>query len=701
MADFFFGKDGFVRLSWDVIAHVIGSLIEHGEYLPYREEDALDDYNIPDEDVLDKDVPDEDISEGKIFGDHISGESVSDGTGNVETAGNDREGGQLSLFEIYPGPYEEAGQGGDQVLRPETEQEERAGYMPFSVGSRIAYNNRIMEVLGYLDDSHTVELGDIEQLKGIGGYKVKERLPVALIENAELLKSFYTEAEISQTVIRAVEDGDFSEETKKRIENMGRTTQANGKQAVELAREMEQRFQDGTLNYHYQPQHRLYEGGPKTKFHNNVEAIRLLKQLQQENRMASTEEQIILARFVGWGGLAHALTPGKPGWEKEYDEITELLTEEEMQSAAASTLTSYYTDQKVIKYIYQALYQFGFRSGNILDPALGTGNFFSALPESMNESKLYGVELEPVAGGIARKLYPQADILIKGYEDTEFSDSFFDVVVGNVPFHSIRVSDRRYDRFNFKIHDYFLAKSLDKVRSGGIIAVITSRFTLDKENQSVRKYIAQRAELIGAIRLPENAFKQVAGTEVTADILFLKKRAQEIIPDEHNTPWLSVEKDENGVPYNSYFIDHPEMVLGTMAMETGMYGGQMLATCKPYPDRELEELLGEAVSRLHGQYEEPESELSDDKDTIIKEWLPATPDVKNYSYTKVGGSFYYREDSRMYRQELSGKKAERLDGLLRIRNALRELMEFQLHGDPELGWELPSMEYEKEAVRPA
>lgn len=351
---------------------------------------------------------------------------------------------------------------------------------------------------------------------------------------------------------------------------MVRAGQAAEKYAMGLVKEMEQRFRDGTLNYHYRPEHRLYEGGPKAKFRNNVEAIRLLKQLQQENRMASTEEQIILARFVGWGGLANALTPGREGWEKEYDEITELLTEEEMQSAAASTLTSYYTDQKVIGYIYQALYQFGFRSGNILDPAMGTGNFFSALPESMSGSKLYGVELEPVAGGIARKLYPQADILIKGYEDTEFSDSFFDVVVGNVPFHSIRVSDRRYDRYNFKIHDYFLAKSLDKVRSGGIVAVITSRFTLDKENQSVRKYIAQRAELIGAIRLPENAFKQVAGTEVTADILFLKKRVQEIIPDEHNTPWLFVERDENGVPYNSYFIDHPEMVLGTMAMETGM-----------------------------------------------------------------------------------------------------------------------------------
>ena len=501
--------------------------------------------------------------------------------------------------------------------------------MPFPVGSRIAYDDRIFEVLQYLDDNHTVELGDIEQLQGLHGYKVIERLPVVLIENAELLQPHYTEGEVAQTVVQSVEDGDFSEAAKKRIENMSRIGQANEKYAMDVAKEMEQRFRDGTLNYHYQPEHRLYEGGPKAKFRNNVEAIRLLKQLQQENRIATTEEQIVLARFVGWGGLANALTPGKEGWEKEYDEISELLTEEEMQLASASTLTSYYTDQKVIEFIDQALYQFGFRSGNILDPALGTGNFFSALPESMSQSRLYGVELEPIAGGIARKLYPQADILIKGYEDTEFSDSFFDVVVGNVPFHNIKVSDRRYDRYNFKIHDYFLAKSLDKVRSGGILAVITTKFTMDKENQSVRKYIAQRAELIGAIRLPENAFKQVAGTEVTTDILFLKKREQEIIPDERNTPWLSVEKDENGIPYNSYFIDHPEMVLGTMAQETGMYGSHDFVTCKPYPDKTLSELLEEAVGRLHGQYEEPASELSEDKDTVIKEWLPATPDVKN------------------------------------------------------------------------
>lgn len=585
VADFFFGEDGFVRLSWDVIAHVIGFLMQNSEYIPYHEEeDTVGDFNIPDE--------------------------LEDMQDSVE---KDRKDGQLSLFELYPGPYEDDGKGGDKILPEEAELEEiKSEYMPF---------------------------------------------PVALIENAELLQTNYTEGEVAQKVVQSVEDK--------------------------------------VLNYHYQPEHRLYEGGHKAKFRNNVEAIRLLKQLQQENRIATTEEQIVLARFVGWGGLANALTPGKEGWEKEYDEISELLTEEEMQSASASTLTSYYTDQKVIEYIYQALYQFGFRSGNILDPALGTGNFFSVLPESMNQSRLYGVELEPIAGGIARKLYPQADILIKGYEDTEFSDSFFDVVVGNVPFHNIKVSDRRYDRYNFKIHDYFLAKSLDKVRAGGILAVITTKFTMDKENKSVRKYIAQRAELIGAIRLPENAFKQVAGTDATTDILFLKKREQEIIPDERNTSWLSVEKDENGIPYNSYFIDHPEMVLGTMAQETGMYGSHDFVTCKPYPDKKLSELLEEAVGRLHGHYEEPESELSDDKDTVIKEWLVATPNVKNYSYTKVGDAFYYREDSRMYRQELTGRKAERVDGMLRIRDALRKLMDFQLHGDSELGWELSAMEYEK------
>ncbi len=412
-----------------------------------------------------------------------------------------------------------------------------------------------------------------------------------------------------------------------------------------------------------------------------MEAIRLLKQLEKEERGAKGGEQIILARFAGWGGLAEALAPdrGKSHWIKEYEEVKELLTESEMQAAAESTLTSYYTDQALIREIYRALEKFGFRKGNILDPAMGTGNFFSVLPESMNQSKLYGVELDPLAGRIAQMLYPAADIQIKGFEETEYPDNFFDLVIGNVPFHNIKVSDRRYDRFSFKIHEYFIAKSLDKVRPGGLIAVITSKFTMDKENQSVRKYIAQRAELTGAIRLPDNAFRKVAGTEVTTDILFLKKRQREIVPDEENTGWLSVERDQNGIPYNSYFIDHPEMVLGTMVQETGMYGSKDFVTCRAFPGRELSELLQEAVEYLNGVYEEPEN--ADADVTEDREWIPAMPDVKNYSYAEVNAKLYYREDSWMYRQKLTGKKAERVTGMLRIRKALRQLIDFQLYGN--------------------
>ncbi len=366
VADFFFGEEGFVRLSWDVITHVIGSLMQNSEYIPYHEEeDAIGDFNIPDE------IEDMQLGSRK-----------------------DHEDGQLSLFELYPGPYEDDGKGGDQILQEETGPEEiKSGYMPFPVGSRIAYDDRIFEVLQYLDDNHTVELGDIEQLQGLHGYKVIERLPVVLIENAELLQPNYTEGEVAQTVVQSVEDGDFSEAAKKRIENMSRIGQANEKYAMDVAKEMEQRFRDGTLNYHYQPEHRLYEGGPKAKFRNNVEAIRLLKQLQQENRIATTEEQIVLARFVGWGGLANALTPGKEGWEKEYDEISELLTEEEMQSASASTLTSYYTDQKVIEFIYQALYQFGFRSGNIMDKTTPRLIQFHTLKNAVNPPFLGGFSI--------------------------------------------------------------------------------------------------------------------------------------------------------------------------------------------------------------------------------------------------------------------------------------------------------------------
>lgn len=489
---FYFGEGGFTQLAWNEVANIIHAMRETGEYVPAPSrtegDDRIGDYNIPDE-------------------------------MNEMQDGRDRQGGihQLDLFEMYPGPYEDDEPDRDLTLLEDgTAEEIKSGYIPFSIGTRILYDSRILEVLAYLDDNQTAELGDVEQRGAQGGFFVRERLPVGLIQNARVLQAAHTSKEGAKTEDRESSHG--TEDGAGITEGTGYTESVEGTGG-----------RDAATNYHFSPEHHLYDGGPKTKFRNNVAAIRLLKELQEQGRMATKEEQTVLARFVGWGGLANALTPGKAGWEDEYAEIEKLLTEEEMQSAAESTLTSYYTDQTVISHIYKALKNFGFHSGNILDPAVGTGNFFSALPESMSQSRLYGVELEPVAGGIARQLYPKADIFIKGYEDTQFSDSFFDVVVGNIPFNRIKVSDRRYDRYNFMIHDYFIAKSLDKVRSGGILALITSKFTLDKENQSVRKYIAQRAELIGAIRLPETAFKAIAGTEAVTDILFLKKRVQEMV----------------------------------------------------------------------------------------------------------------------------------------------------------------------------
>lgn len=433
-------------------------------------------------------------------------------------------------------------------------------------------------------------------------------------------------------------------------------------------------------NYHYSDDHHLYDGGAKTKCRNNIAAIRLLKELQEQGRTASIEEQITLARFVGWGGLANALTPGKSGWEREYEEIRELLTEEEFLSAQQSTITAYYTEQMIISQIYAALDQFGFQSGNILDPAMGTGNFFSVLPERMQASRLYGVELDTISGGIARQLYPNAEIQVKGFEQCSYPDQFFDVVIGNFPFNNIRVSDRKYDRHRFKIHDYFLAKSLDQVRPGGMVAAIISKYTMDKANPAIRKYVAQRAELVGAIRLPNTAFKAVAGTEVTADILFLKKREREIVPDEENSPWLSSEQNEDGIPMNRYFIEHPEMVLGKMVFDESMFGNEKTTACRAIPGEDLEERLERAVFYLEGSYEEASSEYADEK-TVLEDFLPADPKVRNFSYTLVDDVLYFQEHSRMYRQDIAGKKAERIRGMVELTGIVRDLIAFQANPD--------------------
>ena len=492
------------------------------------------------------------------------------------------------------------------------------------------------------------------------------------------MKDNYTDGEIASMVETAVQGGEATAEQKEALQAAVQTVQANETHDRAILEDFDRRGLHG-LNYHYLEEHHLYDGGPKTKFQNNVAAIRLLKELEEQGRKATAEEQVILAKYVGWGGLANALTPGKSGWESQYEEIRQLLTEEEFHAAQESTLTAYYTEQGVIRHIYGALEKFGFHGGNILDPAMATGNFFSVLPESMADSRLYGVEIEPISGHIAKHLYPGADIQVTGFEHTSHPDQFFDVVIGNIPFNSIKVDDPRYNRYNFRIHDYFLAKSLDKTRPGGIVAVITSKYTMDKANSNSRRYLAQRAELLGAIRLPNNAFKQVAGTEATTDILFLKKREREIVPDEANSPWLSVEQNGDGIPMNTWFIDHPEMVLGKMVFDESVYGNEKSTACHPIPGDDLDERLERAVSYLEGTYEEPgqEGDVPQAEGAPEIKSIPADPAVRNFSYALAEGKLYYREHSRMYEQDITGRKAERIKGLVEITQAVRRLIDFQ------------------------
>lgn len=416
----------------------------------------------------------------------------------------------------------------------------------------------------------------------------------------------------------------------------------------------------------------LGEGGEKTKFKGNLAAIETLKQIEAEDRLATPEEQEVLSRYVGWGGLPQAFDEGNASWANEYVQLRAALTEEEYSAARASTLNAHYTSPTVIRAIYKAMENLGFRSGNILEPSCGIGNFFGLVPESMAESKLYGVELDPITGRIARQLYQNASIAVQGFEKTELPDSFFDLAVGNVPFGSYSLSDKRYDKNHFLIHDYFFARTLDKVRPGGIIAFVTSKGTLDKANSSVRRYLAQRADLLGAIRLPNNAFLANAGTQVTTDILFLQKREKltAIEPD-----WVHLGKTETGVPINQYFLDHPEMVLGEMTFDSMMYGNRNETTCKPLERQDLGEQLAAAIQNIQGsitEYVLDDLEAEDEDRSI-----PADPSVRNFSYTVVDGEIYYRENSRMIPVEVSVTAANRIKGLIGIRDCVRALIEYQ------------------------
>jgi N12 class adenine-specific DNA methylase len=421
----------------------------------------------------------------------------------------------------------------------------------------------------------------------------------------------------------------------------------------------------------------LGKGGQKEKYRRNAEAIRTLKQIESEERSGAPEEQETLSKYTGWGGIPQAFDEHNEKWSEEYAELKELLTEDEYSSARGSTLNAHYTSPAVIKVMYETIERMGFKTGNILEPAMGVGNFFGLLPESMEKSKLYGVELDSITGRIAKQLYPNAYITVSGFEKTSRPDNFFDLAIGNVPFGQYKLSDKKYDKNNFLIHDYFFAKSLDQVRPGGIVAFITSKGTMDKANPTVRKYLAERAELLGAVRLPNNAFKANAGTEVTSDILFFQKRERPVVIE---PGWVHLGKTEDGIPINSYFVENPRMVLGKMVRDKSMYGNEDKTACVPVEGANLGERLREGLSHIRGQVTEREAAAEAEKYSYSLA-IPADSSVRNFSYAVLDGELYYRENSIMYKPDIPVAAAERIKALVKLRDCARGVIDAQLYSD--------------------
>jgi len=519
---------------------------------------------------------------------------------------------------------------------------------PLSIGTRLTIDGRQFEVDSVDDHTQNVSLRDVTFEGGTG-------FPIFRKESIDYVRAHMEQSDIAQETAAPQTD-----------EPPAALTPPKKKKQSALAYPLDA---DGR-NYRITDDH-IGEGAPLERFQRNLDAIRTLKAIEAENRTATAEEQAVLAQYVGWGGLADFFDEKNP----RYSELKDLLTDAEYAAARESTLTAFYTPPVVIRGIYAALGQMGFTQGNILEPSCGIGNFLGILPESMSGSKLYGVELDDLSGRIARQLYQKSSIAVQGYEKTVFPDNFFDVAIGNVPFGQFHVPDKRYDRLNFPIHEYFIAKALDQVRPGGVIAVVTSSYTMDKRTASARKYIAQRAELLGAIRLPNNAFKAAAGTEVVSDILFLQKRERmvDIEPE-----WVHLATNENGIQMNSYFIDHPDMVLGEMKMVSGPFGPT--PTCEPYPEQPLEALLAEAVQNVHGEITayDREEELEGEDHSI-----EADPAVRNFSYTLVAGQIYYRENSRMNPVEVSKTAESRIRGMIELRDCVRTLLEYQTEDYPD------------------
>ena len=535
------------------------------------------------------------------------------------------------------------------AAKPEQPQSEPVSTAdPVIVGTRLTIDGRQFEVDSVDDHTQNVSLRDVTFEGGTG-------FPIFRKESIDYVRAHMEQPDMVRETAAPQTD-----------EPPAVLTPPKKKKQNALAYPLDA---DGR-NYRITDDH-IGEGAPLERFQRNLDAIRTLKTVEAENRSATAEEQAVLAQYVGWGGLADFFDEKNP----RYAELKELLTDAEYAAARESTLTAFYTPPVVIRGIYAALGQMGFTQGNILEPSCGIGNFLGMLPESMSGSKLYGVELDDLSGRIARQLYQKSSIAVQGYEKTAFPDNFFDVAIGNVPFGQFHVPDKRYDRLNFPIHEYFVAKMLDQVRPGGVIAVVTSSYTMDKRTASARKYIAQRSELLGAIRLPNNAFKAAAGTEVVSDILFLQKRERmvDIEPE-----WVHLATNEDGIQMNSYFIDHPDMVLGEMKMVSGPFGPT--PTCEPYPEQPLEALLAEAVQNIHGEITayDREEELEGEDHSI-----EADPAVRNFSYTLVNGQIYYRENSRMNPVEVSKTAESRIRGMIELRDCVRTLLEYQTEDYPD------------------
>ena len=586
------------------------------------------------------DIRDEVYVDGEGVREHFSSEwQAEDYLEQVRKAVSEKEAAEWLYVE----------QSRNTAAKPEQPQSEPVSTAdPVIVGTRLTIDGRQFEVDSVDDHTQNVSLRDVTFEAGTG-------FPIFRKESIDYVRAHMEQADPAALAPPQPQTDEppavLTPPKKKKQNALAYPLDADGR------------------NYRITDDH-IGEGAPLERFQRNLDAIRTLKTVEAENRTATAEEQAVLAQYVGWGGLADFFDEKNP----RYAELKDLLTDAEYTAARESTLTAFYTPPVVIRGIYSALGQMGFTQGNILEPSCGIGNFLGMLPESMSGSKLYGVELDDLSGRIARQLYQKSNIAVQGYEKTAFPDNFFDVAIGNVPFGQFHVPDKRYDRLNFPIHEYFVAKALDQVRPGGVIAVVTSSYTMDKRTASARKYIAQRSELLGAIRLPNNAFKAAAGTEVVSDILFLQKRERmvDIEPE-----WVHLATDSNGIQMNSYFIDHPDMILGEMKMVSGPFGPT--PTCEPYPEQPLEALLAEAVQNIHGEITayDREEELEGEDHSI-----EADPAVRNFSYTLVDGQIYYRENSRMNPVEVSKTAESRIRGMIELRDCVRTLLEYQTEDYP-------------------